>query len=83
MHAYIQRLEDLEKLTMKFKGVEKTYAMQAGRELRIIVDAEEVQDNHINSLCLDISQEIEKEIQYPGQIKVTVIREKRATSYAK
>lgn len=83
MESYIQRLKDLEDLALSFDGVNKCYAIQAGRELRVIVDAETVPDNKADALSFDISQKIEKEMQYPGQIKVTVIREKRAISYAK
>ncbi len=83
MESYIQRLKDLEELALAFDGVTKCYAIQAGRELRVIVDAESVPDEKADAMSFDISQKIEKEMQYPGQIKVTVIREKRAISYAK
>lgn len=83
MESYIKRLKDLEALAMAFKGVNKCYAMQAGRELRIMVDAENVSDTDAGQLSFDIAQRIEKEMQYPGQIKVTVIREMRAVNYAK
>jgi len=83
MESYIKRLKDLEALALNFKGVNKCYAMQAGRELRIMVDADNVSDDLANQLSFDISQKIEKEMQYPGQIKVTVIREMRSVSYAK
>lgn len=83
MESYIQRLKDLETLAMSFKGVNKCYAIQAGRELRVLVDAENVSDKRAGQLSFDISQKIEKDMQYPGQIKVTVIRETRAVSYAK
>jgi len=81
--SYVQRLRDLEELALDFKGVEKCYAIQAGRELRVIVDAENVTDEIASMLSFNISQKIEKEMQYPGQIKVTVIREMRAVAYAK
>ncbi len=81
--AYIQRLKDLETLATSFPGVNQCYAIQAGRELRIMVDAEAVSDEQANLLSFQISQKIEKEMQYPGQIKVTVIREMRSVSYAK
>ena len=81
--SYVQRLRDLEELALDFKGVEKCYAIQAGRELRVIVDAENVTDEVASMLSFNISQKIEKEMQYPGQIKVTVIREMRAVAYAK
>ncbi|PWJ44995.1 ribonuclease Y [Sediminitomix flava] len=83
MESYIQRLKDLETLAMNFKGVNKCYAMQAGRELRVLVDAENVSDVEAGQLSFDISQKIEKDMQYPGQIKVTVIREMRSVNYAK
>ena len=83
MDSYVQRLRELEDLALAFDGVEKCYAIQAGRELRIIVDADHVTDQKASQLSFDISQKIEKEMQYPGQIKVTVIREMRAVSFAK
>jgi ribonuclease Y len=83
MESYIKRLKDLEELALGFEGVNKCYAIQAGRELRVLVDAETISDEQSGKLSFDISQKIEKEMQYPGQIKVTVIRETRAVSYAK
>jgi len=83
MESYIQRLKDLENLALSFDGVHKCYAIQAGRELRVIVDAENVTDDTASQMSFDISQKIEKDMQYPGQIKVTVIREMRAVNYAK
>ena len=83
MESYIKRLHDLEELALAYKGVKKCYAMQAGRELRVMVDAESITDKVAGQLSFDISQKIEKEMQYPGQIKVTVIREMRAVHYAK
>ncbi|QDH77526.1 ribonuclease Y [Echinicola soli] len=83
MDSYIKRLKDLEDLALSFDGVNKCFAMQAGRELRVLVDAENVDDTTAGKLSFDISQKIEKEMQYPGQIKVTVIREMRAVNYAK
>ncbi len=83
MESYIKRLHDLEEVALSYKGVKKCYAMQAGRELRVMVDAENVTDKLAGQLSFDISQKIEKEMQYPGQIKVTVIREMRAVHYAK
>ncbi|MFT4033418.1 MAG: ribonuclease Y [Siphonobacter sp.] len=83
MESYIQRLKDLEALAMGFGGVDKCYAIQAGRELRVIVDSDNVTDEKAGQLSYDISQKIEKEMQYPGQIKVTVIREMRSVAYAK
>ena len=83
MEQYIKRLRDLEDVGMSFQGVEKCYAIQAGRELRVIVDAEKVTDERAGQLSFDISQKIERDMQYPGQIKVTVIREMRSVAYAK
>lgn len=80
---YIQRLKDLEALAMSYEGVEKAFAIQAGRELRIMVESEKVADTKADELAFAISQKIMNEMQYPGQIKVTVIREKRAVAYAK
>ncbi|MFZ9504718.1 MAG: ribonuclease Y [Cyclobacteriaceae bacterium] len=83
MEQYIKRLRDLEGVGLSFQGVEKCYAIQAGRELRVIVDAEKVTDDRASQLSFDISQKIERDMQYPGQIKVTVIREMRSVAYAK
>jgi ribonuclease Y len=83
MESYIQRLRDLENLALSFDGVEKCYAIQAGRELRVIIDADNVSDEKASLLSFDISQKIEKEMQYPGQIKITVIREMRSVAYAR
>ena len=83
MESYLKRLKDLEGLALEFEGVNKCYAMQAGRELRVMVDAENVGDEQAGMLSYEISQKIEKDLQYPGQIKVTVIREMRAVNYAK
>ncbi|MFD2937291.1 ribonuclease Y [Spirosoma flavum] len=83
MESYIKRLKELEELAGNFPGVTKCYAIQAGRELRIMVDADHVSDERAGTLSYEISQKIEKEMQYPGQIKVTVIREMRAVAYAK
>ncbi len=83
MEQYIKRLRELETLGVSFEGVEKCYAIQAGRELRVIVDAERVTDDRAGQLSFDISQKIERDMQYPGQIKVTVIREMRSVAYAK
>jgi ribonuclease Y len=80
---YIKRLKDLEALAMSFKGVEKAFAIQAGRELRVMVDSERATDNEADNLSFEISQKIMKEMIYPGQIKITVIREKRAVNFAK
>ena len=83
MEAYMKRLHELEDLALSFEGVNKCYAIQAGRELRVLVDSEKVDDKIADQLSYDIAQKIEKDMQYPGQIKVTVIREMRAVSYAK
>lgn len=83
MESYIKRLKELEQLAISFDGVHKCYAIQAGRELRVMVDADNVSDERAGQLSFDISQKIEKDMQYPGQIKVTVIREMRSVSYAK
>ncbi|MEC8738732.1 MAG: ribonuclease Y, partial [Bacteroidota bacterium] len=81
--AYLKRLQDLEKAALSFEGVEKAYAIQAGRELRVIVDSDSLDDKKADLLSLDLSQKIMKEMIYPGQIKVTVIRERRAVNFAK
>ncbi len=81
--AYIQRLSKLEELALNYPGVVKTYAIQAGRELRVIVGAEKVSDAEANQLSYDLSRKIQDEMTYPGQIKITVIRETRAINYAK
>ncbi len=83
MESYMKRLHELEDLALSFDGVNKCYAIQAGRELRVLVDSERVDDKVADQLSYDIAQKIEKDMQYPGQIKVTVIREMRAVSYAK
>ncbi|MBW1666758.1 MAG: ribonuclease Y [Deltaproteobacteria bacterium] len=83
LESYVKRLEDLEKIAMSFEGVTKSYAIQAGREIRIMVEEKSVDDDHAFLLCKDIAKKIEKELSYPGQIKVTVIRELRAVDYAK
>jgi ribonuclease Y len=80
---YIKRLQDLEKLALSFEGVEKSFAIHAGRELRVIVDSDMLEDKQADLLSFDISQKIMKEMIYPGQIKVTVIRERRAVNFAK
>jgi ribonucrease Y len=83
MEQYIKRLKELEELGLSFDGVDKCYAIQAGRELRVIVDAEKATDERASQLSFDISQKIERDMQYPGQVKVTVIREMRSVAYAK
>ncbi len=83
MQSYLQRIKDLENLAMAYNGVEKAYAIQAGRELRVIVEAEKVTDSESDRLSFEIADKIQKEMQYPGQIKVTVIRELRAVNIAR
>jgi ribonuclease Y len=83
LESYVKRLEDLEKIARGFKGVEKSYAMQAGREIRIMVNCNSVTDEGAVVLSKDIAKKIEKELSYPGQIKINVIRETRAVGYAK
>jgi len=83
MQQYLQRIKDLENLALAYQGVEKAYAIQAGRELRVIVEAEKVTDGESDKLSFEIAQKIQTEMTYPGQIKVTVIREKRAVNVAR
>lgn len=83
MQQYLQRIKDLENLAMTYPGVEKAYAIQAGRELRVIVEAEKVTDGESDKLSFEIAQKIQTEMTFPGQIKVTVIREKRAVNIAR
>ncbi len=83
LESYLERIGELEELAMGYDGVQKAYALQAGRELRVIVESEKVTDNYADDLSFMISQKIQDEMQYPGQVKVTVIREKRAISFAR
>ena len=83
VEAYIKRLNDLENLALSYPGVIKTYAIQAGRELRVIVGADKVDDKTVEALSYDIAKKIQDEMTYPGQVKITVIRETRSVSYAK
>ncbi len=83
LETYLKRVEDLEKICTSFKGVEKSFAVQAGREVRVLVESHRVTDEGAAVLAKDIAQKVEKELSYPGQIKVTVIRETRAVEYAK
>ncbi|MGV8828741.1 MAG: ribonuclease Y [Breznakibacter sp.] len=83
IEAYIKRLNDLENLALSYPGVLKTYAIQAGRELRVIVGSEKLTDKEAESLSFDLARKIQTEMTYPGQVKITVIRETRAVSYAK
>ena len=80
---YIKRLQKLEEISSGFKGVDKCYAIQAGREVRVMVKPEQVDDSQTLFLAKEIAKKIEQEMEYPGQIKVNVIREWRATEYAK
>ncbi len=83
VESYIKRLKDLENMALSYPGVTKSYAIQAGRELRVLVESEKVSDEQADLLSFDLSQRIQNEMTYPGQVKVTVIREKRAVNYAK
>src|SRR5687767_1911589 len=83
LESYVKRLEKLEDIADSFKGVSKAFALQAGREIRILVESEKISDEEAIWLSKDIARRIENELQYPGQIKVTVIRETRAIEYAK
>ena len=83
VESYIQRLKDLENVALSFDGVNKAYAIQAGRELRVLVESEKVPDSKASEMSFEISQRIQNEMTYPGQVKVTVIRETRAISFAK
>jgi ribonuclease Y len=83
LESYIKRLEKLEQLAESHKGVEKSYAMQAGREIRVMVKPDEITDAAALVLARDLAKQIEEELQYPGQIRVMVIRESRAVEYAK
>lgn len=83
LETYIKRLEDLERISMEFEGVEKTYAIQAGREIRVLVQNSQVNDDQAFALSKEIARKIEDELTYPGQIKVTVIRETRAVEFAR
>jgi ribonuclease Y len=83
LESYLKRIRELEDLALSYEGVSKAYAMQAGRELRVIVESERVTDQYAEDLSFMISQKIQEEMQYPGQIKVTVIREKRAVAFAR
>ena len=83
LETYTNRLKQLEDITNSYKGVEKSYAVQAGREIRIMVIPEQISDDDMVLLARNISKQIEAELEYPGQIKVNVIRESRVTDYAK
>ncbi len=81
--TYVKRLEGLEKIASSYKGVDKVFAIQAGRELRVLVTPEGVDDARMSALADEIARRIEAELQYPGQIKVVIIRESRATDVAR
>ena len=83
VESYIKRIKELEGLALAYDGVGSAYAIQAGRELRVLVESEKVSDKQADELSFNISQKIQTEMTYPGQVKVTVIREKRAVNYAK
>ncbi len=83
LESYLKRIGELEELALAYDGVQKAYALQAGRELRVIVESDKVSDQFADDLAFMISQKIQDEMQYPGQVKVTVIREKRATAFAR
>jgi ribonuclease Y len=83
VEAYIQRLRDLENMAMEYPGVSKSFAIQAGRELRVMVEADKVSDDQSDALALSLANRIETEMTYPGQVRVTVIREKRAVGVAR
>ncbi|WP_243439307.1 ribonuclease Y [Fundidesulfovibrio soli] len=83
LSSYVKRLEDLENIATDFEGVSKAYAIQAGREIRVVVDSDAVDDDKTHLICKDIAKKIEDNLTYPGQIRVTVIRERRAVGFAK
>jgi len=83
LETYIKRLQQLEEIANSFEGVEKSYAIQAGREIRIIVNPLEIDDYLAAKLSRDISKKVERNIDYPGQVKINVIRETRSVEYAK
>ena len=83
VESYIKRLKEMEDLALSYPGVMKTYAIQAGRELRVIVGSDKISDQDADLLSHDIAKKIQDEMTYPGQVKITVIRETRSISYAK
>ena len=83
LEAYIKRLEKLERIAESFYGVEKSYAIQAGREIRVIVQEDKIDDAGIHDLAKQIAQKVKSELEFPGQVQVTVIRETRAVEYAR
>jgi len=83
MATYIKRLENLERIGLSFPGVDKCFAVQAGRELRVVVHPNQVNDEQASALARNLARKIEDELQYPGQIRVTVVRETRCIEFAK
>ena len=83
LETYVKRLERLEEICDSYPGVAKTYAMQAGREVRVMVKPEEIDDLTAQVMARDIAKQVEEELQYPGQIKISVVRESRAVEYAR
>ena len=83
LEAYIKRLQNLEEIADSFDGVEKSFAIQAGREIRIMVKSDKISDDKMTILARDVAKKIENEMDYPGQIKVNIIRETRVVDYAK
>lgn len=83
MDAYIKRLQELEEIANSFEGADKSFAIQAGREVRIIVKPEKVSDSQMTLMARDVAKKVESEMDYPGQIKVNIIRETRVVDYAK
>ena len=83
LEAYIKRLETLENIADSFDGVEKSFAIQAGREVRIIVKPEKISDDQMTIMARDVAKKVEEEMEYPGQIKVNIVRETRVVDYAK
>jgi ribonuclease Y len=83
LESYVRRLEDLERISNSFRGVEKSFAVQAGREIRVLVEPTQISDDQATALAREVARKIESEMTYPGQIKVTVIRELRASEFAR
>jgi len=83
LEKYVQRLEKLEEIARRFEGVESAYAIQAGREVRVVVDADKVDDALAMKVCRDIAKAVEAELTYPGEVRVTLIRERRVVEYAR